>query len=66
MSPTPHDPAPEQKFLRKVLTVASDGVLLHFRLACGHLITQRKNDVSNPRPTHVDCWACRAEMSQQP
>jgi len=64
MSPPPHRAAPEQNFLRKVLSVTSDGVLLHFRLECGHLITERKNDVPRQSPTYVDCWACREEKNQ--
>ncbi|HVP53636.1 MAG TPA: hypothetical protein VMU45_01480 [Candidatus Eisenbacteria bacterium] len=64
MAPTSHDAAPEQKFLRKVLHVDSDGILVHFRLACGHLITERKSDVRNPLPAYVDCWACRAAQNQ--
>jgi hypothetical protein len=63
MAPKPHDPAPEQNFLRKVLSVSGDGVLLHFHLACGHLLSQSKKDVATPHPTSMDCWACREEKS---
>ena len=65
MSPLPHRAAPEQNFLRKVLGVTSDGVLMHFRLACGHLITEHKNDVAKQPPGYVECWACREEKNQQ-
>ena len=58
------DPAPEQRFLRKVLSVTSDGALLNFHLACGHLITERKVDVPSSRPTQIDCWACKAEFEE--
>jgi len=64
MPPRPHDPAPEQKFLRKVLSVATDGTLMHFRLACGHLITEHKANVAAHPPAAIDCWACRAEKSE--
>ena len=64
MSPKPHDPAPEQKFLRKVLGVTTDGTLMHFHLACGHLITEHKDNVAAHPPTVIDCWACRAEKSE--
>lgn len=62
MARKPQDAAPEQRFLRKVLSVTSDNALVNFHLACGHLITERKNDVPSPPPTHIDCWACRAEL----
>jgi hypothetical protein len=58
------DAAPEQRFLRKVLSVTHDATLVNFHLACGHLITEHKADVPNPPPTQIDCWACRAEMDE--
>lgn len=64
MARKPQDPAPEQRFLRKVLSVTTDGTLKHFHLACGHLITERTADVPNPHPTQIDCWACKAEFDE--
>jgi hypothetical protein len=65
MSPKPHDAAPEQrKFLRRVVSTTSDGVLVYFHLACGHLISVNKNEVEKPSPTQVNCWACRAEAQE--
>lgn len=62
MARKPQDAAPEQRFLRKVTSVTNDGTLVNFHLACGHLITERKADVTSPLPTQIDCWACRAEL----
>jgi hypothetical protein len=63
MPPKPQHAAPEQNFLRKVLSVSTDGALLHFHLACGHLISQSRNDVATPHPASIDCWACREEKN---
>lgn len=63
MSPKPHHADPEQKFVRRVVSVTTDGVLVHFHLECGHLVSERKIDVAKPTPTQIDCWACREEKS---
>jgi len=65
MSRKPHDAAPEQKLMRKVIGVTTDGTLMYFSLACGHLITEHKTNVATPPPTAIDCWACRAEKNEQ-
>ena len=57
----PRDSPSGPTFLRKVVRVANDGVLLHFYLACGHLISKSRSEVAGGMPTSVDCWACREE-----
>lgn len=52
---------PEPESLRKVLSMVTDGNLVHLHLACGHLITQLKSDFNGRTPTEIDCWACTAE-----
>ena len=54
MSPKPHDTPQQQKFLRRVVSVTTDGVLVHLQLACGHLVSEHKNEVAKPTPTQID------------
>jgi hypothetical protein len=64
MSQKPHDTPPEQKFLRRVVNTTTDGVLVYLHLACGHLVSERKNEVAKPIPSQVDCWACKEEAAE--
>ena len=57
----PRNPPSQPNFLRKVLRVTGDGILVHFHLECGHLITQRKSELTGAMPTSLECWACREE-----
>jgi hypothetical protein len=56
--------ASNPKIMRKVLRVATVGHLVHFHLACGHLITQRKSDFPSNLPSEIECWACEAESKE--
>ena len=60
--PRKSPPAPES--LRKVVSTVTDGILVHFHLACGHLVTQHKNDFIGTMPTEIDCWACTEENNE--
>jgi len=35
-----------------------EGTFIHFYLACGHLITVQKDDLTGDLPTKMECWAC--------
>ena len=52
------------KMMRKVVRVATDGILVHFYLACGHLITERKSDWLGKSPSEIECWACAEESKE--
>ena len=57
----PRKMPPQPENLRKVLSMVTDGNLVHLQLACGHLITQHKDDFNGRAPTEIDCWACTEE-----
>ena len=53
------------KIMRKVVQVVNDHPLVHFHLACGHLITEHKNDLAGKTtPSELECWACAAESKK--
>lgn len=56
----------EPKFMRRVVQVVTDHPLVHFHLACGHLITQNKNDMDDKTllASEIHCWACAAENDE--
>ena len=46
------------KIVRAVVRTMSEGTLIHFYLACGHLITVQKDDLKGDLPANMACWAC--------
>lgn len=65
-TPMPRNPPSERKFTRKVVKIVTDHPLVHFHLACGHLITEHKNDLAgkSSTPSEMECWACAAENDE--
>ena len=56
--------AGEQKIMRRVVRTVEEGMLLHFYLSCGHIITMHKADIKkSPAPT-IECWACEEESKK--
>ena len=51
------DPNRVQPVLRSV----TDGIFVHFYLACGHLITIPTGDLAERLPRTLECWACASE-----
>ena len=56
--------ASNPKIVRRVVRVETDGILVHFYLACGHLITERKKDVASRLSSEIECWACAGENKE--
>jgi hypothetical protein len=56
--------ASNPKIVRKVERAETDGILIHFYLACGHLITEHKSDYPYRLPSAVECWACEEERKE--
>jgi hypothetical protein len=48
----------ETKIMQPVVREAQEGILVHFYLACGHMITMRKEDLEESSPSSIECWAC--------
>ena len=55
--------AAPRKIMQPILRTVHDGVLVHCYLACGHLITLRKEDMHRPSPSEMECWACEEEQT---
>jgi hypothetical protein len=53
--------AAEGKVRRAVTRIVRDGALVHCHLACGHMLTLHKGEVS--APSSMECWACEAERN---
>ena len=53
------DATGESKFTRAVARIVRDGTLVHCYLACGHMLTMHKDEIS--APSSMECWACEAE-----
>jgi hypothetical protein len=49
------------KVRRAVVRIARDDTLAHCYLACGHMLTFPKGEVS--APSTMECWACEAERN---
>jgi len=49
------------KVRRAVTRIVRDGALVHCHLACGHMLTLHKGEVS--APSSMECWACEAERN---
>jgi hypothetical protein len=54
----PTDVVSNPKVVRTVVRVVEDGAFVHFYLACGHLITVRKDELKGALPRQMKCWAC--------
>ena len=52
------EPDSNPKFEQAVVRVVGEGNLVHFYLACGHVITIEKRDLKGERPKQMECWAC--------
>lgn len=55
------DVALNPKIVQAVVRVVTEEPLIHFYLACGHLITVQKDDLKVDLPTKMVCWACEEE-----
>jgi hypothetical protein len=57
--------AAEPKIMRRVVRTVQESPLVHFYLACGHVITVHQQDLkeSSPHPL-IECWACEEEIKK--
>jgi hypothetical protein len=55
------DAAAEPIVTRPVVRTAEEGTLLHCYLACGHMLTFHRDDLKEPSPPSIKCWACEEE-----
>ena len=56
--------ASNRKIVRKVQRVVTQGALVHFHLACGHLITEHASGSADKLPPEIECWACEEEEAK--
>ena len=54
-------PTADGKIIRAVERIQRDGAFVHCYLACGHMLTLHKGEVS--APSSMECWACEAERN---
>jgi hypothetical protein len=52
----------EGKITRAIERIERDGTLLHYHLACGHMLTFHAQEVS-ASASSIECWACEAERN---
>jgi hypothetical protein len=50
--------------MQPVLRSVTDELFVHFYLACGHLITIPKGEITGTLPRTIECWACAAESNE--
>jgi hypothetical protein len=55
--------AAEGKIIRAVVRIVRDDAFVHCYLACGHMLTLHKGEVSSP--SSMECWACEAEAKER-
>ena len=54
--------AAEQEIMRRVVCTVRESIWLHCYLACGHMITLRREDLEKSlSPSPIECWACEEE-----
>jgi hypothetical protein len=53
--------AADGKIIRAVVRIVRHDTLVHCYLACGHMLTLPKGEVS--APSSMECWACEAERN---
>jgi hypothetical protein len=49
------------KIVQAVVRIVRDDAFVHCYLACGHMLTLPKGEVS--APSSMECWACEAERN---
>ena len=49
------------KVAQPVVRSVSQLTVIHFYLACGHMVTFHRSDFPNTLPSVIDCWACAEE-----
>ena len=64
MTPHQDNPAAEPKTTQPVLRIVREGAFVHCYLACGHMVTMHKEDLKEPSPPSIKCWACEEESKQ--
>jgi hypothetical protein len=52
----------DRKVTQTVVRIVRDDTLVHCYLACGHMLTLHKGEVS--APSSIECWACEAEAKE--
>jgi hypothetical protein len=56
----------EPKIMQPVVRRVQERAFVHFYLACGHMITMRKEKlVEGSFPSLVECWACENEAKKK-
>jgi hypothetical protein len=55
------DATADGKIIRAVERIERDNTFVHCYLACGHMLTLPKGEVS--APSSMECWACEAERN---
>lgn len=54
-----NDLAAEQKIMQPVVrTERVSAFFVHYYLACGHMVTMRKEDLKESSLSSIQCWAC--------
>ena len=51
----------EQKIMQSVVRRVQESLLVHFYLACGHMITMNGGELKAAFPSSIECWACEEE-----
>jgi len=53
--------AAEPKIMRRVVRMVQESPLVHFYLACGHMITLLQENPTEKLASSIECWACEEE-----
>lgn len=57
-------PHSNPKVVQAVVNVVTEEPLVHFYLACGHLLTIAKRDLKGAQPKEMECWACARKKKE--
>jgi hypothetical protein len=56
----------EPKFRQPVVRTVRESIfLVHCYLGCGHMVTTHHEDLEEPSPSSIECWACKEEAKKK-
>jgi hypothetical protein len=59
------DAVAETRVMQPVLRMVQERFFVHCYLACGHMVTMRKEQLAESFPFSIECWACEEESKKR-
>jgi hypothetical protein len=51
----------ERNVMRLVVRMVREEPFVHCYLACGHMLTIHSDELKEPFPSSIECWACEEQ-----